>query len=151
MATAKEAGRIETGGIETIAVEAVWRMFRAIETGELDDAEEYIAAGYENREALDDGRSETRGPAEFRETAAWMRGMFSDLRFETADVIACGDRVVVVTYMLGRQTAPFFGIPATGRSFRQRQVHLFRLNAERKVTEHLAQRDDLGLRLQLMK
>jgi predicted ester cyclase len=134
-----------------MAIDAVQRMFHAIETGELDDAEDYIAADYENREALDDGRSQARGPSEFRETAAWMRGMFSDLRFETADTIACGNRVVVVVYMHGRQTATFFGIPPTGRAFRQRQVHLFRLNPEGKVTEHLAQRDDLGLRLQLMK
>jgi len=140
------ATEVEVGGIATVQ-----RMFRAIETGELEDAGEYIAAEYENREALDDGRSETRGPEEFRETVGWMRGMFSELRFEMADVISCGDRVVVVVYMIGKQTAPFFGIPATGRAFRQRQVHLFRLNAEGKVTEHLAQRDDLGLRLQLTK
>jgi predicted ester cyclase len=131
------------------AIETAERMFRAIETGDVSDAGEYIAKDYLNRESADDGRSDKRGPEEFRETAAWLHSSFSDLRFENVDLIACGDRVVVVTYMSGRHTAPFFGLPATNRSFWQRQVHLFRLDGENKVREHLAQRDDLGLRLQL--
>jgi predicted ester cyclase len=131
------------------AIEAVERTFRAIETGNVSDAGEYIAEDYLNRESVDDGRSDKRGPEEFRETAAWLRSSFSDLRFENVDVIACGDRVVVVTYMSGRHTAPFLGLPATNRLFRQRQVHLFRLDGENKIREHLAQRDDLGLRRQL--
>jgi predicted ester cyclase len=57
--------------------------------------------------------------------------------------------VVVVTYMNGKHTAPFLGLPATNRVFRQRQVHLFRIDHSGKVREHLAQRDDLGLRRQL--
>jgi predicted ester cyclase len=56
---------------------------------------------------------------------------------------------VVLTYMSGKHTAPFLGLPATNRSFRQRQVHLFRVDEHNKVREHLAQRDDLGLRRQL--
>ena len=130
-------------------IEPVLRMFKAIETGEVADAEAYIAHDYLNRESVDDGRSEKRGPDEFRETAEWLRTPFSDLHFENVDVFACGDRVVVATYMTGKHTAEFFGIPATGRSFRQRQIHLFRLDQEGKVREHLAQRDDLGLRRQL--
>lgn len=57
--------------------------------------------------------------------------------------------VVVVTFMSGRHTGPFLDLPATNRSFKQRQVHLFRIEAQNKVQEHLAQRDDLGLRRQL--
>ena len=128
---------------------AVERMFRAIETGDWNDAETYIAENYLNRESVDDGRSDRRGPDEFRETAAWLRSTFSDLRFENLDVVACDDRVVVVTYMSGRHTAAFLGLPATHRPFRQRQVHLFRVDRHGKVREHLAQRDDLGLRRQL--
>jgi steroid delta-isomerase-like uncharacterized protein len=127
----------------------VMRMFRAIEDGDLDDVEAYIASDYLNRESVDDGRSEKRGPEEFRETAQWLRAAFSDLRFETVDAFSCEDRVVVLAYMSGRHTAPFMGLPPTGRSFRQRQVHLFRMDQENKVREHLAQRDDLGLRRQL--
>jgi predicted ester cyclase len=130
-------------------LEAVQRMFRAIENGNLGEADEYISPGYLNRESVDDGRSTKRGPEEFRETARWLRESFSNLRFEDADVIACSDRVVVVTYMCGVQAGFFLGIEPTGRGFRQRQVHIFRIDAEGRVAEHLAVRDDLGLRRQL--
>jgi predicted ester cyclase len=134
----------------TDSVQAVERMFRAIETGDLSDASVYIAENYVNRESIDDGRSDKRGPEEFRETAKWLRSAFSDLHFEHVDVFACADRVVVLTYMSGRHTAPFLGLPITNRAFRQRQIHLFRLDTQGRLTEHLAQRDDLGLRHQLV-
>jgi predicted ester cyclase len=130
-------------------IQAVERMFKAIESGDVSDADDYIAQDYLNRESADDGRSDRRGPEEFRETTAWLRCAFSDLRFDHADVFACADRVVVLTYMSGRHTAPFLGLTATNRSFRQRQLHLFRIDEHNKVHEHLAQRDDLGLRRQL--
>ncbi len=50
--------------------------------------------------------------------------------------------------MTGRHIGEFQGIKATGRSFRQRQIHFFRLHLH-KIVEHVAQRDDLGLMLQL--
>jgi hypothetical protein len=61
-------------------------MFTAIESGDLSDADTYIAEDYLNRESIDDGRSDKRGPDEFRETAEWLRSAFSDLQFESADV-----------------------------------------------------------------
>lgn len=129
--------------------EAVARMFAAVETGDLSNVEEYLADDYLNHESVGDGRSDKRGPDEFKDSAEWLRTSFSDLHFEVQDVIATDDRVVVVTEMRGKQTARFMELSATNRTFRQRQVHLFRLNAEGKVAEHLAQRDDLGLRRQL--
>lgn len=42
-------------------------------------------------------------------SAEWLGSAFSDLHFENVDVIACGNHVVVVTYMSGRHTAPFTG------------------------------------------
>jgi predicted ester cyclase len=130
-------------------LEAVRRMFKAIESGDLHDVDRYISQDYLNHESNDDGRSSKRGPEEFRETAGWLRQTFSDLRFEDVDVIASGDRVVIVTYMSGIQTGQFLGIPPANRAFRQRQVHIFRIDAAGKVAEHLAVRDDLGLRRQL--
>jgi predicted ester cyclase len=132
-----------------IGIQAVGRMFKAIESGDVSDAENYIAPDYLNRESADDGRSDKRGPQEFRETTAWLRSAFSDVQFEHADVFACDGRVVVLTYMSGRHTAPFLGLAPTNRRFRQRQLHLFRIDEHNKVREHLAQRDDLGLRRQL--
>jgi len=131
-------------------LESVKRMFRAIESGDLTDADDYISPAYLNRESINDERSETRGAEEFKETARWLRESFSNLRFEDSDIIACADRVVVVTDMCGIQTGAFLGITATNRNFRQRQVHIFRVDAQSKVSEHLAVRDDLGLRRQLV-
>jgi predicted ester cyclase len=130
-------------------IQAVERMFRAIETGDVSDADAYIAPDYLDRESVDDGRSDKRGPGEFLETTEWLRSIFSDLNFDNLDVFACADRVVVITYMSGKQTAPFLGLPATNRRFRQRQVHIFRVDEQNRVPEHVAQRDDLGLRRQL--
>ena len=54
------------------------------------------------------------------------------------------------SYVYERQTYGCISRPtADGPLVRQRQVHLFRLDKENKVFEHLAQRDDLGLKRQL--
>ena len=131
------------------AIQSIERMFRAVETGDANDAEVYIASDYLNRESVDDGRSDKRGPEEFPDNVHWLREAFSDLHFENIDRFVCGDWVIGVTYMNGKHTGSFFGILATNRTFRQRQIHVFRIDQENQVTEHVAQRDDLGLRLQL--
>jgi steroid delta-isomerase-like uncharacterized protein len=129
--------------------EAIALMFSAVETGDVSNVSDYIANDYLNHESVDDGRSNKLGPEEFKESVEWLRASFSDLHFDIKDVIVANDQVVVVAVMQGRQTAQFMELPATNRSFRQRQVHLFRLNDDGKVADHLAQRDDLGLRRQL--
>jgi predicted ester cyclase len=125
--------------------------FRIIETGEAAPADRIIAADFVNREAEDDPDQPDRnlkGPAGFMATSRWLSGAFSELRFEDFEVIAEDHRVVVRATMSGRHTGTFQRIAPTGRHFRQRQIHLFRLHAG-KIVEHLAQRDDLGLLLQL--
>jgi predicted ester cyclase len=56
--------------------------------------------------------------------------------------------VAVKVTMTGVHTGGFQGVAPTGKRFRQGQIHLFRLRAV-KIVEHLAQRDDLGLLLQM--
>jgi hypothetical protein len=48
-----------------MAIEAVERMFKAIEAGDVSDADHYIAEDYINRDSADDGRSEKRGRKNF--------------------------------------------------------------------------------------
>jgi len=125
--------------------------FRIIETGEAALADRIIAADFVNREAQDDPEQADRnlkGPAGFMATSRWLSSAFSELRFDDFEVIAEDQRVVVRATMSGRHTGAFQGIPPTGRRFHQRQIHLFRMHAG-KIVEHLAQRDDLGLLLQL--
>jgi steroid delta-isomerase-like uncharacterized protein len=125
--------------------------FELIETGDADLADRIVAADFVNREAEDDPDQTARGmggPAGFLATARWLRSAFSDLRFEDLETIAEDNRVVVRATMAGRHTGEFQGIPPTGKTFRQRQMHLFRLRSG-QIVEHVAQRDDLGLLLRL--
>ena len=125
--------------------------FRLIETGDPVLAGEIIASDFVNREAEDDPEQEDRnakGADGFLATSSWLRAAFADLRFEDIEAIAEDDRVAVRATMTGRHTGEFQRISPTGKLFRQRQVHLFRLRSG-KIVEHVAQRDDLGLLLRL--
>jgi ketosteroid isomerase-like protein len=129
-----------------VAVES----FRLIETGDPALAQRIVAADFVNREAEDDPDQPERslgGPAGFLATGDWLRAAFADLRFEEIEAIGENDRVAVKATMTGRHVGEFQGIPPA-EPFRQRQIHLFRLR-DGKIVEHLAQRDDLGLLLQL--
>jgi predicted ester cyclase len=125
--------------------------FRVIETGDEQLARQIIDPEFVNHEAEDDpedaGRQLT-GPAGFLATGAWLRDAFSDLRFELRETAADGPTVMAASVMTGRHTGTFQGIPATGRTFRQQQVHIFTVSGN-LITAHRAVRDDLGLLLQL--
>ena len=73
---------------------------------------------------------------------------FSDQRWEIHDVIAEGDKVVVHCTHSGTHTGDFFGVPATGRSFAYKQMHIVRVRDGKNV-EHWAVRDDASLMRQL--
>ncbi len=75
-------------------------------------------------------------------------GAFSDLHYEVIDTVAAGDRVVCRATLSARHTAPFLGLPATGRSFSIHTMHMYRA-ADGKLVEHWANRDDLGMMQQL--
>lgn len=125
--------------------------FRLIETADAALAEQIIAPDFVNREAEDDPDQPERiaaGPAGFIATAHWLRSAFADLAFEDIEVIAEDERVVVRSTMTGRHVGEFQGLAPTGKTFRQRQMHLLRFR-DGKIVEHVAQRDDLGLLLQL--
>ena len=125
--------------------------FRLIETGDPDLSHQIIAADFINREAEDDPEQADRnleGPEGFLATSSWLRAAFAELRFEDIEAIAEDERVAVRANMTGRHTGEFQGISPTGKLFRQRQIHLFRLRSD-KIVEHVAQRDDLGLLLHL--
>jgi predicted ester cyclase len=124
--------------------------FRLIETGDIVMADRIVAVDFINREADDDKQSERleRGPAGFLATSRWLRGIFSDLRFHEIEAIGEGDLVAVKATMAGRHTGEFQGVAPSSKLIRQRQIHIFRLR-DGKLVEHLAQRDDLDLLLQI--
>ena len=73
---------------------------------------------------------------------------FSDQRWTVHEVIAEGDIAVVYCTHSGRQTGPFFDLPATGRKFAYHQMHMIRIVGG-KGAEHWAVRDDAALMRQL--
>lgn len=73
---------------------------------------------------------------------------FSDQRWTVEQVIAEGDTVAMYCTHSGRHTGDYFGVPATGRTFSYRQMHLIRMDGDRGA-EHWAVRDDAGLHRQL--
>ena len=73
---------------------------------------------------------------------------FSDQRWTVDRTVAEGDLVTVACTHSGRHTGDYFGIPASGKTFTYRQVHILRLR-DGKGIEHWAVRDDASLLRQL--
>ena len=115
---------------------------------EADAADRLLDENFVNHEAAAERSS---GPQGAKETAAWLHASFDDLRFDIEDVISDGASVVVRLTMSGRHTGaagPFADMPVTGRPFRCRQIHIWRV-ADDRITDHWAVRDDLGWMTQL--
>ena len=77
-----------------------------------------------------------------------LAGAFSDQRWTIDQVIAEGDLVAIHCIHSGRHTGDFFGLPATGRQFAYKQMHMIKMRNGKGV-EHWAVRDDAGLMRQL--
>lgn len=73
---------------------------------------------------------------------------FSDQRWTVEQVLSDGDLVAVRCTHSGRHTGAFFGVPATGRTFSYKQMHILRFE-DGKAAEHWAVRDDASLMRQL--
>lgn len=73
-----------------------------------------------------------------------LRTAFPDARVEIEDMVAVGDVVVMRNWYQGTHQGPFMGHEASGRSFRFRQIHWMRFNADGRVIEHWGVRDDVA-------
>jgi SnoaL-like polyketide cyclase len=156
--------RVGSGGTGSPVETSEWlkaqgrRAYRAVETGDLSDAADYIAPEWQNREAeAEPPAARQPGPAGFAATVRWLRTAYSELRFVEHTAIVEGDLVVSHVTMHGRQTGPLVlqdgdsirVLPPTGHRFAHEQVHISRFDAEGRALTHLAVRDDLGLMIQL--
>ena len=98
------------------------------------------------------------GPAGFYSTALWLRAAFAGLHYDIHHALADGTLVAVNSTMHGRHVAPwavYTGdgavdtvFPPTGKTFAATQSHWFRIE-DGQITEHWANRDDLGMSRQL--
>jgi steroid delta-isomerase-like uncharacterized protein len=89
-----------------------------------------------------------RGPGSVAFFMHMLAEAFSDQHWTMHHVIAEGDTVVMHCTHSGRHTGTFMGLPATGRSFAYKQIHIVRI-VDGKGTEHWAVRDDASLMRQL--
>ena len=98
------------------------------------------------------------GPASFYSTALWLRAAFAGLHYDIHHAIADGNLVAVNSTMNRRHVAPWAVyteagtvdavFPPTHKTFAMTQSHWFRIE-DGKITEHWANRDDLGMARQL--
>lgn len=88
------------------------------------------------------------GPDGFRGSGSLLRTMFEELSFEIDEVIEADDNAVIPCRMTGRYVGAYLGVPPTGRRFSAKHIHIFRVEG-RKVREHWAGRDDLGMMREL--
>ena len=88
-----------------------------------------------------------------RATSQWLTEAFADLDWMAHHVVAEGDMVAVHLTLTGRHVAPFAlrgrVFPPTGQRFSATQTHWVRLAGDHRVVEHRADRDDLGMAMQL--
>jgi steroid delta-isomerase-like uncharacterized protein len=113
--------------------------------GNLSLVEELVAPDFLNHEAPS---GSNRGPESMRQLIRMLRTAFPDLHFTIEELVAEGDTVAGRVIMSGTHQGTFQGMPPTGRSFRQAQMHFVRFR-DGKGVEHRAVRDDLGLMQQL--
>lgn len=114
--------------------------------GKLSLADELFAADYVDQEAPP-GLS-NRGPESMRQLVTMFHNAFPDIFFNVEEVIAEGETAAARVTWTGTQQGLFMGIAPTGRAVRQKQMHFMRFRNNQMI-EHLAVRDDLGLRQQL--
>jgi steroid delta-isomerase-like uncharacterized protein len=114
--------------------------------GKLSLAEELFAADFIDQEAP--VGQPNRGPEAIRQLVTMFHTAFPDVSFHVEEVIAEGETVAARVFWTGTHRGNFLGIAPTGRTVRQKQMHFMHLR-DGQLVEHLAVRDDLGLRQQL--
>src|SRR5919206_3569999 len=112
--------------------------------GKLELADELVAPEMVNHTAP----GAPRGPVPVKGLVAMLRRAFPDHHIAIEDMVAEGDKVVMLNTYSGTHEGEFMGIAPTGKRFVQRQVHVMRF-ADGKAVEHWGLRDDLGQMQQL--
>jgi predicted ester cyclase len=132
---------------DTEAIKAIAR--RSLEESFANgDAEAFRAALHPDCVNHEAPEGADRGVDGMVKTMLWLKGAFSDRRYEIHQVIGEGDTVAVFCTFHGRHTGEFMGLAPTNRPFAFRQVHIVRFQ-DGKGIEHWAVRDDLALLRQL--
>lgn len=116
--------------------------------GNLDLANKLLAPDAANHDAALPPGIPVVGPLGLKAVVTMLRGAFPDDHHTIEDLIAEGDKVVVRLTHSGTHAGNFMGLPPTGKHITQTSIHIFRV-IDGKITDHWANRDDLGLMQQL--
>ena len=152
--TASSSSAVSAGPI-SVAV----RSIHAMADGDRADFDSlYHPSAVDRENPVQPPSSRVPGPAGFYSTALWLRAAFADLRYDIHHALADGNLVAVNSTMNGRHDAPCAMytddgavdtvFPPTHKTFAMTQSHWFRIE-DGKITEHWANRDDLGMARQL--
>jgi predicted ester cyclase len=125
--------------------DVVRRVIDALNAGDFDRAEKYIAPDAVNHAAPPGTK---RGPAAFRPAWEALRASFSDFRFTIEHSVESGETVANRYMNRGTQTGEFTGRPATGRSFQALGLDMVRVR-DGQVVEHWAILDLAQIQAQL--
>ncbi|MFF4384937.1 ester cyclase [Kitasatospora sp. NPDC001547] len=124
---------------------AVRRLYKALEAGDVDVADELFTADF----ATSEGKHQNvRGPQGFKDAIREVHATHTDPSFEILDLLGEGDDVVVRWRMTATHTGPLMGVPATGKRVSTEAFALFRFVGDR-ISERHAVIDRLGLVQQL--
>lgn len=115
--------------------------------GTLDEtaARKYIAPDFVDHESTP---GIATGPEGYLSTARYMRGAFSDARWQADDFLGYGDKFAIRVTFSGRHTGDFLGFAPTGNEVRVQHLHFYRV-AGGQAVEHWGARDELTLLRQI--
>ena len=117
----------------------------AVQTGNLDLIDEYVAEDYvEHNPAPDQGP----GLSGLKEMFGGFATGFPDLKTESQDIIIEGDKIVSRDTTTGTNTGEFMGMPATGKSVDFEEIHIGRVE-NGKMVEHWGLIDVAAMMTQL--
>jgi steroid delta-isomerase-like uncharacterized protein len=108
-------------------------------------ADEFVAPDVFTRDMVPEHQHGIDG---YKHLVRWMHTAIPDLRYDTEDIIAEGDKVATFVTFSGTHTGPLRDLAPTGRQVSVEQTHWFRL-ANGKVAETWSVRDDLGMMQQM--
>jgi steroid delta-isomerase-like uncharacterized protein len=114
--------------------------------GNLSRADEFLAAGFVEREELPPGIP--GGREGVKQLTAMLRSAFPDFKATIDDIIAEGDKVVIRQTWSGTHKGEFMGVPPTGKSVSFGVIDIIRVDGG-KFVEHWGQMDSMGMMQQL--
>jgi len=149
----------QTQDAVTAVTAVALRSFELMRDGGLADFEALIHPEAVNHEERDEPpAARGGGPRAFHATALWLRDAYADLDWTINHVVTEGELAVVHCTMTGRHVRTFVAydaaaqvadaFPATGKRFASTQTHWIRV-VDGMLVEHWANRDDLGMAVEL--